>query len=65
MTHETKCYLLAGAYLDKYPHLDTVDRIEELSDLIQQTIEGFIAREHDNYEPMDLPGWEGGFAENH
>lgn len=60
-----KCAELAEAFLEDVPHLNTSRRLDELAALIEQTISVYIAREHDNYEPPDPPGWEGGFAENH
>ena len=65
MTYDIKCYELAEHFLDDEPHLATTKRTCELAELIQQTIEGWIAYEKNNYEPPDPPGWEGGFAENH
>lgn len=60
-----KCYDLAETFLEDSPHLATAKRTEELSALIQTTIEDWLDREQSNYEPPDPPGWEGGFADNH
>lgn len=40
-------------------------KCDQLAQEIQDVIEAFIAKTRDNYEPPDVPGWEGGFAENH
>ena len=64
-TYDEKCYNLAEDFLEDHPHLLTDRRTDELATLIQRTIEDWIAYEHNNYEPPDPPGWEGGFAENH
>lgn len=63
--YDTKCYDLAEAFLEDEPHLATTKRMCELAELIQMTIEDYIASERRNYEPSDPPGWEGGFAPNH
>ena len=65
MAYDTKCFDLAEAFLEDSPHLATAKRTDELAQLIQTTIEDFIASEEQNYEPPSPPGWEGGFAENH
>jgi hypothetical protein len=44
---------------------DTIDRIEELAQLIQTTIESWIACENANYEPRNPPGFGVGFVEDH
>jgi hypothetical protein len=64
-TYDVKCFQVAAEFLGDEPHLHTVDRIDALAKIIQQTIEEFIAYEQENYEPPDPPGWEGGFADNH
>jgi putative ribosome biogenesis GTPase RsgA len=64
-TYDVKCYDLANTFLSDTPHLHTVDLAHALAEIIQQTIEEFIAYEQENYEPPDPPGWEGGFADNH
>ena len=66
MAYDEKCYEIAGEFLSDHPHLDTVGRCERLAQLIQTTIEDFIATERDNYEPPDdQVAWSGGFAPNH
>ncbi len=61
----TRCWDLADFALRDKPHLATDDRTDELARLIQTTIELYVAHEHNNYEPPDPPGFEGGFAKNH
>lgn len=65
MAWDQKCFDLAQAFLSDTPHLETNRRTEELAQLIQTTIEDWIALEEGNYEPPDPPGFEGGFADNH
>ena len=48
--YDSKCWELADAFLSDVPHLATVQRIEELSGLIQQTIESYIKHAEDNYD---------------
>lgn len=63
---DLKCYELAVHFLGDEPHLNEPDRLEQLTLLIQQTIEDFITHENDNYEPKETgDAWSGGFAENH
>jgi hypothetical protein len=64
-TYDAKCYDLADVFLSDTPHLHTDKLARDLAEIIQQTIEEFIAYEQENYEPPDPPGWEGGFADNH
>ena len=64
-TYDSKCFDLAETFLEDVPAINTYRRVDELAALIQQTIEAYIAHEQDNYEPLDPPGWEGGFAPNH
>lgn len=65
MAYDSKCYDLAEAFLEDSPHLNGDRRRGELAQLIQSTIEGYIAHEETNYEPPDPPGFEAGFADNH
>lgn len=66
MSHDSKCYDLAAVFLSDEPALDTTKRCDELADLIQQTIEDWIAYERANYEPPETgDAWTGGFADNH
>jgi hypothetical protein len=67
MSYDEKCYILADEFLSdvEWAGFNSDDRRDRLAKQIQDTIEGFIATERDNYEPPDVPGWEGGFAENH
>ena len=65
MAYDTKCYDLAEAFLEDEPHLNTDKRRDMLAQIIQTSIEDYIACERDNYEPPDPPGFEGGFAPNH
>jgi hypothetical protein len=44
------CHELAEAFLNRKPHLATVERTDELAELIQVTIEDFINHEHANYD---------------
>jgi hypothetical protein len=65
MSYDQKSYDLAEGFLEDAPHLNTTRRRHELAQLIQSTIEDYIASEQSNYEPPDPPGFEAGFAENH
>ena len=65
MAYDTRCYDLAEAFLEDWPHLDTTKRRDALAQVIQTTIEDWINYEHDNYEPPVPPGFEAGFADNH
>ena len=65
MTYDSRCWDIAEVFLQDHPHLWTDMRVAGLANIIQQAIEDYIAREHDNYEPPDPPGFEGGFCENH
>ncbi len=68
MTYDPRCYDLACVFLeDGTPpsSIATEARKDELAQLIQATIEDYIAHEQSNYEPPDPPGFEGGFASNH
>lgn len=56
MAFDTKCYDLAEAFLEDEPHLNTEGRRNELAQLIQTTIDDFIACERGDYEPPD--GWD-------
>ncbi len=42
-TYDSRCYDLAAIFLGDEPELHTPANIEELADLIQQTIEDYIA----------------------
>lgn len=63
MAYDSKCYDLAEAFLEDEPHLNTEGRRDELAQLIQTTIEDFIAHEQSNYEPPD--GWQPGGPDLH
>lgn len=52
-TFDSKCYDLADLFLEDEPHLHTDARCVELADLIQSTIESYIAHERDNYDGGD------------
>lgn len=65
MAYDVKCYELAEAFLEDEPHLNTKGRRSDLAQIIQTAIEDFISTEQSNYEPPDMPGFEGGFASNH
>lgn len=68
MSYDEKCYELAEEFLSDEPlaGFNTEKRCDRLAQLIQTTIEDFIAMERDNYEPPDDPiAWSGGFADNH
>jgi hypothetical protein len=65
MAYDPKCFDLAESFLDDHPHLSNDRRVEELAQLIQRTIDGYIEHEQANYEPPDPPGFEAGFADNH
>jgi hypothetical protein len=67
MSYDDKCYDLAEAFLSDEPlaGFNTDARCGKLAQAIQNAIEDFLAIERDNYEPPDVPGWEGGFADNH
>lgn len=66
MAFDEKCWNLAAVFLSDEPHLSTTDRCNELAQLIQTTIEDFIASEQSNYEsPQHGDAWDGGFVENH
>jgi hypothetical protein len=65
VTFDPKCYDLAAEFLEDWPHLETTERTNRLAEAIQEVIDKFIRHEHDNYEPPDPPGWEGGFCDNH
>ncbi len=68
MSYDEKCYELALAVLDEKhtQHIYTGKNADELAELIQNTVENFIAEKLDNYEPPDDPvAWSGGFADNH
>ena len=66
MAYDIKCHDLADTFLQDTPHLWTQRRTEELAQLIQTTIDEFIAGEIENYEPPDRgDAWAGGFADNH
>ncbi len=63
-TFDSKCYDLASAFLEDEPFASEAKCIR-LAALLQQTIEDFIADERAAFEPIDPPGFEGGFAANH
>ena len=65
MAYDPKCFDLAEDFLDDHPHLANDRRVEELAQVIQRAIEGYIADEQSNYEPPDPPGFEAGVADNH
>ncbi len=68
MTYDPRCYDLACVFLedDTLPSSITTEaKKDELAQLIQTTIEDYIAYEQSNYEPPDPPGFEGGFVSNH
>lgn len=65
MAFDQKCFDLAQMFLSDTPHLETKKRTDELAQIIQTTIEDWIAFEQGNYEPPDPPGFEGGFAADH
>jgi hypothetical protein len=64
-TFDPKCYDVAEFFLEDHPHLNTTKRATELAVLIAETIQDYIDSEEDNYDGPDVPGFEGGFADNH
>jgi hypothetical protein len=64
-TFDEKCGDLAESFLEEESGLNTARHVSELASEIQATIENYIERKRQDYEPPDPPGFEGGFAENH
>lgn len=65
-TWEMKCFKLADEAFIGVEHLYTTDGINNLSDLIQQTVEKYLADLARNYDGSDsMAGVEFPFAENH
>jgi len=65
LTYDEKCGDLAESFLEDEGGLNTARNVSELASEIQATIENYIDRKRQDYEPPDPPGFEGGFAENH
>jgi hypothetical protein len=68
MSYDEKCYALAEEFLSDTDtfYLGSAANRDKLAQEIQDTIEDFIRKAKDNYEPPDDPvAWSGGFAPNH
>jgi hypothetical protein len=63
--YDPKCRDLAELFLEGEPHLNTLDRQDDLAATIQQAIEDWFQTAKNNYEPPSPPGFEAGFSENH
>lgn len=64
-SYDPKCRDLAELFLEDEPHLNTLDRQDDLAAAIQQAIEDWFRSAKNNYEPPSPPDFEAGFAENH
>jgi len=64
MAYDVKCFELAQIFLEDEQVLQHPRHAALLAQHIQSVIEDWIeqARERDNYEPSDPPGFEGGSA---
>ncbi len=51
MTYDPKCWDVADAFLADEPRLATPEHTDKLAQRLQDTIEGYIEYELDNYDP--------------
>jgi hypothetical protein len=64
MTFDPKCYDLASLFLEDESGTNE-KHCNDLAATIQGAIESWIEEYRARSEPIDPPGFEGGFAENH